>query len=350
MYGIERTLATLLPDLRAGGRPAELLSLIGQADDSSAVGDVCAALGVPVHYVRVTRGAHPADLRNIWRALGRSRPALVHVHGYKATTLVGSLAHLRRIPVVATVHSEVASAPEVAKNLRVESHVLRRLPHIVAVSSGVATDVVRRGVPHERVQVIRNGIVDPGLTPWRGDAPVSAVIVGRLVEPKNTHIALQAVARLAQRNIIVQLVVAGDGPERAALDRLTQDLGIGGQVRFVGFASNVAELLEPNAIFLMPSRSEGIPIALLEAMAHGLPIIASRVGGIPEVVDDQREALLIPADDVDALVNALATLVDSTDRARQLGDAARARYEREFRASAMCARYEQVYTTVLGAP
>src|SRR6188768_49651 len=98
----------------------------------------------------------------------------------------------------------------------------------------------------------------------------------------------------------------------------------------------------------MPSRSEGIPLALLEAMAHGLPIVASRVGGIPEVVEDGREALLMPPDDPAALEELLVTVFADEARARALGAAARERYEKDFRVNAMRDRYAALYGRVLG--
>jgi glycosyltransferase involved in cell wall biosynthesis len=197
------------------------------------------------------------------------------------------------------------------------------------------------------VEVVRNGITDPGRPP-RPTGPIDTiVIVGRLVEPKNTHVALQALAGLARRSMRPAMVVAGDGPERASLEALVQSLGLAAQVRFTGFVDDVSPLLGGNAIFVMPSRSEGIPIALLEAMAHGLPIVASRVGGIPEVVQDTREALLVPPDDVNALEVALARLLTDQAQARALGEAARARYEADFRVEAMRDRYADLYARVL---
>jgi glycosyltransferase involved in cell wall biosynthesis len=348
LYGIERTLTMLLPALRAAAWRAELLCFSAPGGAGAEVGARCAAMGVPVHYLPLARGVRLGDLRRIGGELARLKPALLHVHGYKATTLAGAVARLQGMPVMGTVHSEAASAPEVARHLRLEALILRRLTRIAAVSSGVATDVVRRGIAAARVEVVHNGITDPG-TPAPRTGPIETiVIVGRLVEPKNTHVALRALAGLARQGLRPAMVVAGDGPERASLEGLVQSLELAGQVRFTGFVDDVAPLLAGNAIFVMPSRSEGIPIALLEAMAHGLPIVASRVGGIPEVVHDGRDALLVPPDDASALEAALAGLLTDQPEARALGAAARARYEADFRVDAMRDRYADLYARVLG--
>ena len=348
MYGIERTLTALLPELRAAGWPAELLCLNAPGTAAAEVGERCAELGVPVHFVPIARGVRLGELRRIRDTLRSVRPALVHVHGYKATMLVGAIARMQGVPVVGTVHSEAASAPEISRHLRLEALVLRRLTRVVAVSAGVAADVVRRGVSKERVEVIRNGIPDPGAPVPSKVALTTAVVIGRLVEPKNTHVAVQSLAILARQGVRLQLAIAGDGPERGALEALVQSLDLASQVRFTGFVAEVTPLLTSETIFVMPSRSEGIPIALLEAMALGLPIVASRVGGIPEVVEHERDALLVPPDDPDALASALATLIRDPSRARALGVAARARYEADFRASSMRQRYALLYDRVLG--
>ena len=347
LYGIERMLTMLLPALRETGWDAQLLCFNAAGGVGAEVGERCAAQGCPVHYLPLERGVRMRDLLRIWTALRTRRPQLLHVHGYKATTLAGAVARLQDIQVVGTVHSEVVSAPEVANNLRLESLVLPRLTRVAAVSTGVSADLIRRGVSPHRIEVIRNGITDPGV-PESTTRPLSKlVVIGRLVEPKNNHVVLNALAALAQRGIRRNLVVAGDGPERQALRELTSSFGLDEQVQFTGFIDDVGSLLSPDSIFVMPSRSEGIPLALLEAMAHGMPIIASRVGGIPEVVEDGREALLMPPDDPAALEKLLATLFTDEPRARALGAAARLRYEREFRLDAMRDRYTDLYTRVL---
>src|SRR6187399_434673 len=142
LYGIERMLTMLLPALREKGWDAQLLCFNAPGGAGAEVGERCVAQGAPVHYLPLARGVRVGDLQRIWSSLRTLRPELLHVHGYKATTLAGAVARMQGLPVIGTVHSEIASAPEVATNLKLESLVLPRLTRVVAVSTGVSTDVI----------------------------------------------------------------------------------------------------------------------------------------------------------------------------------------------------------------
>lgn len=347
MYGIERALAALLPALQGAGCKVALLSLEARESEGGAVGRALEDLGVPVHYVPMRRGMHPADLLTLSSLVARLRPRAVHVHGYKATLTVGAVAWLRRVPVIATMHSEVASAvPELRRVIAVESRLLNRVRGVVAVSNGVANDLVRRGIDVNRIAVIRNGIDDIGGEAGgsrRTNQDFRAVVIGRLVESKNVHVAIESVSQLARDGAQIQLEIIGDGPEDASLRALARRLDVEQQVEFSGFVEDVSQRLRRASLFLMPSRSEGIPISLLEAMAMGTPVIASNVGGIPEVVSHNVEALLIEPDRPVALTEAISRVLADPALSVRLASAARERYLREFRSQTMRDRYLALY-------
>ena len=351
MYGIERMLSTLLPSLAAAGRSVALLSLGARDGESGALGRCLERKGIRVIYLGLRRNVHPGDLVALWKTLRYIRPSMVHLHGYKATISVGFIARLLRIPIAATVHSEAASVPELQRVIAVEGFALRRCDHIVAVSTGVVEDGVRRGVARTRITIIRNGIDDPGpplASEMNSSRTVRAVVVGRLYEPKNVHVAIRAIELLASRGVRCNLEVIGDGPELTNLQRLATDRGVESQVEFLGFVDDVGEHLRHASLFLMPSRSEGIPLALLEAMAMRLPIVASRVGGIPELVSDEVHALLVAPDSPDHLAFAIGRLMVDPPLANRLAGAARERYKREFQTESMRRNYEEFYSRIEG--
>ena len=140
------------------------------------------------------------------------------------------------------------------------------------------------------------------------------------------------------------MLVVGDGTERPNVQRRANDLRIGeGRLQFLGSRSDIHALLAAADFFVLPSDVEGLPMAVLEAMAHGLPVVATAVGGIPEVITDGREGLLVPPGDAAALARAIQRLLTSSEMRLRLGDAARDRVSKEFSLETMANRYQQIY-------
>ena len=190
-----------------------------------------------------------------------------------------------------------------------------------------------------RMRIVHCGI-DPARLPPRGparDRPGGApgphvLFVGRLAGVKGAPLLLEAAARLAPRHPGLRVTLVGDGPERPALERRAAALGLAAAVRFTGFLGEdgVAARLAEADMLVLPSFAEGVPVVLMEAMASALPVVASRIMGIPELVEDGRSGILVPPGDVDALEGALCRLADDPERAGAMGRAGRARVETEF--------------------
>jgi glycosyltransferase involved in cell wall biosynthesis len=142
----------------------------------------------------------------------------------------------------------------------------------------------------------------------------------------------------------VKLLIVGDGPERGLVEQRAQELSLGPDtIAFLGSRSDVDDLLEASDFFVLPSVTEGMPLSVLEAMAHALPIVASRVGGLPELIDDEQHGLLVPADDAHALAVAIRRVVCDASLRRRLGKAGRERASSEFSLEMMTARYHTLY-------
>ena len=344
LYGIERMLCSLLPALQRQGVRVGLVSLADPDGPGGEVARAMRALAVHTFDLPTAPGLSPGDLFGAWRLLGAQRPSAIHAHGYTATTLLGVVAPLRGVRMLATVHSEAAHAPEIARHLAIEALVLRRLSRVVVVSEGVARDAASRGLSPARLVRIANGIPDPGETAAPDAARVQRLaVVGRLVEGKNIRVLLDALAQLAPRHPALTLDVVGDGPDRAALEAHAARLGISGRISFAGFVDPVGPRLAATGTFVMPSRSEGMPMALLVAMAASRVIVASRVGGIPGVVHEGTEALLLSPGDSGGLAAAIERVLVEPGLASALGRAARARFERDFTATAMADAYAALY-------
>lgn len=225
---------------------------------------------------------------------------------------------------------------------------MRRRMRILAVSGAVRNMLLARGMSPEQVHVVFSGVPDPGVpAPYRS-APVSEIaplglgLVGRLEPVKGLDIALQALAvlyrqtELAERCFIRLDVIGPDDTVWAQQMReQVEALGLGSQVRFLGSRSDVAKLLAGLDAVIAPSRREALPLALIEASAAGRPALASRVGGVPEIVEDEVSGLLVaPADPV-ALAQAIGRLLEQPELVQIWGRAARQRYEQHFTLASM---------------
>jgi glycosyltransferase involved in cell wall biosynthesis len=277
----------------------------------------------------------------------RINPSLLHLHGYKAAVLAGLGTFLTGVPTIATAHSESISAPDMKRAIFAEAVFYRRFRKVIAVSAGVESDLKRRGIRSDRIQIIHNGVTDRFVDGSSQGDPKSVLVVGRLVREKQVHVAIGAIAILRGRGIRISLRVAGDGPAKTELLELARSSGVEDSVQLLGFREDVTAELMHSPMFLMPSLSEGIPLALLEAMAFQRAIVASRVGGIPEVVHHGEHALLVTSGDATELADSIQRLLDDDHLRQTLAAAARHRFKSHFDADHMIDRYVELYRTLL---
>jgi glycosyltransferase involved in cell wall biosynthesis len=312
-------------------------------------------LGVRVTALGRRPGFHPSLGAAIARAAAGHRATAIHAHHY-SPFVYSAIARVRRpeTRLVFTEHGRVSDAPPSTKR-RVANLVLARLAtEAFAVSADLRTHLLAEGFPPSAMGVIHNGI-DIGPLPSPADreavrrdlgAGVETLVVGtiaRLDPVKHLEALLAAAARARTADgPPILVVVIGDGPERAALDERAAALGISDHVRFLGRRDDARRWLAGMDVYVNSSVSEGISLTILEAMAAGLPVVATRVGGTPEIVDE-TSGVLVPARDVPAIAGALAELGADAARRRALGAAARARVESAFTLDRMVAAYRDIY-------
>ena len=304
---------------------------------------------VPLHHVR--RALHPVHdllgLVELYRLCRRVRPAIVHANSSKAGVLGRLAAWLARVPVrVFTVHGWAFKAYHgLASTLYLwADRAMRPLTTaIVCVAEGERRIGLERGTcTASRTVVIRNAVADAAAASLAGDPPV-VLSVGRLKEPKDFSTLAQALARLD--GVPHRALVAGDGPDRPALEEEIARLGVA--LELPGERDDVPELLAAVDVFVLSSRSEGMPISILEAMAAGLPVVASAVGGVPELVVDGETGVLVPPGDPDALAEALRRLLQDPELRRRLGAGGRERARDEFSLERFRREHLELYERLL---
>ena len=236
--------------------------------------------------------------------------------------------------------------------IRLQRQAYRCATRVVANSEAARAMLEQEGVPAASVVVIPNGVEAATFAaPARAVAgPVRSVVTVANLRPEKSHETLIAAARsLAAAFPGVQFQIVGDGPRRAELEALVRAKGLERTVVFLGHREDVGRLLREADVFVLPSRSEAFPNGVIEAMAAGLPVVASAVGGLLDLVEPGRTGMLVPPGDPEALAGALRQLFTDRVLASQLGAAAQAHVRQRYSFERMVASFEELYSTGLAA-
>lgn len=289
--------------------------------------------------------------RRMWRTLRRLRPDVVHTRNLGTVDMQWVAASAGVQHRVHGEHGWEAADPRgrSLRSLRIRRACRPVIHRYVPMSQDLARWLEREvGVDPAKIRQLYSGVDTTRFTPAPGErAVVTLGTVGRLDPVKNHAGLLEALAALGGRNRQLRLVVVGDGPLRSSLEDKASSLGIAGQVRFTGASNETAELMRGFDIFVLPSLNEGISNTILEAMATGLPVVAARVGGNPELVLDAVTGTLYDPLDPGALERALVSYIADPARRRAHGNAGRDRVVQNFSLAAMVDRYLALYDDLL---
>lgn len=290
------------------------------------------------------------DVRSTLRlagALRRMGTELLHTHGHFAVNVHGRLAgRLAGARVLGHMHIANVFRAGRGRGLQValDNRTARLCFALVAVSEATGASLRDQGYPAGRIVVIPNGIEEADPAEPVELAPRPAILeVARLAEVKGQRVLLDALARLDAHLVLVGRDLETDGAYERGLREQVDRLGIAERVVFAGPREDVPALLAGCEVFCLPSFEEGLPLTVLEAMAQGRPVVATAVGGTPEAVVDGETGLLVPPGDVDALADALRSLLADPARARRLGEAGLARARERFSAEEASRRVLDLY-------
>lgn len=282
-------------------------------------------------------------LRALRRAAREWKPDLIHCHGAKAALLGLAALGWSRTPVMVTFHNLWGGGPLTAP-LRA---LLPFAAWSICVSQAVRDSLARSGMRPHCCEVIPNG-VDLDLffpAPNRVPPPFTVAFAGRLTEEKGVPVLLAAAEILAEQGVPLRFLIAGTGPLQKQVE--AHPLRASGMLVYLGQKSDILRVYHAAHALVMPSHAEGLPMAALEAMACELPVVASRVGGLPEIVGEGKTGLLVPPGDPSALAEALRTLAEHPAVAVAMGVEGRVRVEKEYFLERMLARLDRLYRAVL---
>ncbi|MBI2844755.1 MAG: glycosyltransferase [Armatimonadetes bacterium] len=367
------TVLHLIGSLHIGGAEQQLVSLAPLFDSSRFRTMVCTMMPggmlekqlstapkVEIVSLNFRLRSAPLALWRLYRLLKRRKVDVLHMHMYGAA-LYGRIAGVAAsVPVMITTDHGKGLWKK-RRQIAFDRFAVRFTDLRIAVSrdiAGILQD--RERAPEGKLLVLPNGVDverfahDPSArlelrAEW--NVPEGAFLIGtlaRLVEAKALHILIEAAAAAARTNPRVRLVIVGDGPLKEELNRRAKELNAEELVIFAGPRSDIPRVLSAIDVFALSSIREGLPVSLLEAMAAGKPITATKVGGIPETVRDRQEALLVEPNRPDELAAAILELSANPELAKELGLRAQRRAVRYYSAAATARKLEEVYVDLLG--
>jgi glycosyltransferase involved in cell wall biosynthesis len=306
------------------------------------------AAGIETRVVTLGRSLDVGAARRYAQVLREEGADVLHTHTHLAGNVLGRVAgQLARVPVVAHMHIEnVFRGDRVGRALQIglDDASARLCARILAVSEATRRSLVRQGYPRRRLEVVYNGVEPARAEPLRLVDRPTILHVGRLAPVKGQLELIRALPRVeGAAAVLVGVDLERSGAYRRELEAEAGRLGVLERVVFAGHRDDVPRLLAGCDVLALPSHAEGLPLVVLEAMAQSRPVVATPVGGTPELVADGETGLLVPAGDPAALAEALQALLLDRELAGRLGAAGRTRVEERFSADAMCRRVLEIY-------
>lgn len=349
--GLESVVAAVAGGLAARGHDVRLVALLGLAPEDRCEPFVeLPGRGVDLREVRVPPRSYGAEVRAVARIL-RQAGGLAHCHGYHADLIGWRAGALSRRPLISTVHGFTGGGWKNRLYERLDRWALSRFDAVVAVSAPLREHLMAQGIGGQRVHLIPNAW--PGSEPPYPRAEGRAMLglpaegavvgwIGRLTEEKGPDLFVDAMAKLPPE---VTASVLGDGALRASLAARAHAAGLAARIRWHGVVPRAARLLGAFDVLVLSSRTEGTPMILLEAMAAGVPVVATAVGGVPDVAPG-GEVLLVRELTPEAVAAGIAQCLANPDAASARAAAARARVRTEYDLETWLDRHEALYRSL----
>jgi glycosyltransferase involved in cell wall biosynthesis len=316
------------------------------------------SMGMPVHEVR-GRGAYDPAL--VWRLatlVRKQRFDIVHPHEASSDVIAYCMRAIHRVPMVSTAHGWIGNSPKQRFMIDLDKRVLRRFDRVIAVSEKMRRDLIAARVPEARVTLLHNAIVLEKYRRTNARGALDALVgrqlsrpllvsIGRLSPEKGHADLVDALALVAARGRRLTAVLAGEGPSRADLAARIHAAGLDEWVHLPGYVQQPARLLEDADLMVLPSHTEGLPNAALEAFAMEVPVLATRVGGTPEVVTDGVTGKLVPPHSPESLAAGIVSFLDDPETWRRWAQQGRLTVEARFDFKTRTRKLEALYLEMM---
>ena len=360
LYGAERVILELARGLSEAGHAAAVMNLQPPGQDDEGLVEAARTLGLESRVLACSSKLDFSAVRALNHYLRGRRVDLIHSHDYKSDFYAFLCGRANRVRFVATCHNWASDKFRMRLYKAVNKLLMRGFSKVAAVSEPLRKELLLSGIDGAKLVMIPNGV--PFAAPIPPDRSVKVreslgigpdegvvISVGRL-SPEKGHLNLIAAApAVAAARPHSRFLIVGDGPLRRELEEAARARGLGGRVMFLGERRDVHELLAASDVFVLPSLKEGLPLALLEAMAGRKPVIAAPVGEIPTVVAHGVSGLLIDPADAGTLARSISRLLGSPEEAAALAAEGYKRVREGYSAEAMVRRYVELYREALAS-
>lgn len=354
-YGAEAVAASLSSELPKLGHQVVLGVFHNAHNPHLEIAERVRQDGIPLEIIPCRGRLDWAAVRAVRRCVAQHRVDVIHAHGYKSDMYGIVAARMTRVPLVATCHNWTGASVSLRLYSTVDCIVLHQAHHVVAVSQDVCNHLVQFAIPKAKITVIGNGIdterfgaARPALREELSLGGRTIIgVVGRLSPEKGHKFLLHAAPRLIAEFPDAAFLFVGAGPEQPALESLTRQLNLWDRVFFAGFRDDMPNVYASIDVLALPSLKEGSPLALLEAMAAALPVVATDVGDVGQIVVSGESGLLVAPRNPEALCGAIGRLIADAGLRVRLAANGRRYVQEHFSATRMAQNYVDVYEDVL---
>jgi glycosyltransferase involved in cell wall biosynthesis len=356
MYGAEAVILNLSRVLNESSHASVLGVFSNSPNPNLQLHERALQEGIESNLIPCNGQIDRAVVTSIRELVARTQADVVHAHGYKADVYVYFALRGTATPFVSTCHNWLKDNPVVSFYGMVDRLALRNYDGVIAVSDEVKERLLKSGVSDKKIHLIRNGIdlrpferATPSLPLEKVDATISVGWIGRLSKEKGVDIFLRSVAHVLGKCPATGFVIVGDGPDLDKTNALIDELGIGDKVTLLGRREDMPSIYASLDLMVSSSRQEGLPMAILEGMASGLPLVATAVGDVPTVVINGVTGVIVPPENVGAMTAAIIELLQDAALRNGFGIAAKKFVEEKFSAERMVANYLRIYGQVIAA-
>ena len=354
-YGAERVIVTLMKRAPADDIDTTLACIENYINSDQSLLNHAKEAGLKALEIPCKSRMDFQTVRNLITVCKDNQIDIIHSHDYKSHFYGALTARFSGCKQVATLHGKTFGNVKNRIFEVVENLLLRMVSHVTVVSDQLF-DSLSETALSKKLSQIANGVDDQSFNPdikgfgksYWGFNPSSYVFgtIARMSEEKGHHVLIEAFSKLTDHNDNVRLLLVGDGPLHDELVTLTESLGLENKVRFAGSRTEVEQILNDMDCYVSPSHTEGMPMSILEAMATGLPLVATDVGAVGYLLREDLGKLLPPGD-VDALAKQMQSVLDDVDFMKESGKKCRARVEQEFSAGIQSQEFAKVYHAVI---
>lgn len=363
MYGAENVVINLSREMLGGKYQPVIGCIVQNPLVSCDLYEVAMRHGIEAHKFVVNNRVLPLDLFRFARTLKKLNIDLVHSHGYKASVFSYSVKTFCGFKVMATCHLWFEGSSRPLKTrfmIALEKSFYRQFPVVVSVSEQIRQVLLGAGIDPQKLPVVKNGIVMSDYAQQDSDtirqqkselgldsACKCILNVGRLTEQKAQHNLIEAARLLREKGYPIKVYIVGNGSLKETLQRQIDNYRLENTVKLLGFRDDIPKLLQLADTFVLPSLDEGMPIALLEAVASRVPVVTTPVGDIPKLIKDSISGLTVPVDDISALVKQIEKILIDEQLSHLLVVEAWNIMSSNYSSSMMSEEYSAIYHNVL---